>query len=194
MALAAIREIEVVRCYSPTPSKRDSFCAEISAKTGVSVRAVERPEDAVRDADIVLCATNAASHVFMADWLEPGMHVGSIRGAELEPEVVRRADAIAVHDRTAKATISTTRDVAMPHNRHAIAGVENLTSAAPTLGELVAGLAQGRSSPEQTSCFLNLTGIGLQFVAAGAAVYRKAREAGRGRELPTEWFTEDVIP
>ena len=41
---------------------------------------------------------------------------------------------------------------------------------------------------------LNLTGIGLQFAAAGAALYRKAREAGRGRELPTEWFTEDVVP
>ncbi|MDB5921528.1 MAG: hypothetical protein JWN13_464, partial [Betaproteobacteria bacterium] len=30
--------------------------------------------------------------------------------------------------------------------------------------------------------------------AVGAAFYRKAREAGRGRELPTEWFTEDVLP
>jgi ornithine cyclodeaminase/alanine dehydrogenase-like protein (mu-crystallin family) len=35
---------------------------------------------------------------------------------------------------------------------------------------------------------------GLQFAAAGAALYRQAREAGRGRELPTEWFTEDVVP
>ena len=65
---------------------------------------------------------------------------------------------------------------------------------APTLGELVAGMAKGRSSAEQTSCFLNLTGIGLQFAAAGAALYRKAREAGAGRELPGEWFTEDVLP
>jgi len=63
-----------------------------------------------------------------------------------------------------------------------------------SLGELVAGMAQGRTSTDQTSCFLNLTGIGLQFTAAGAALYRKAREAGRGRELPTEWFTEDVLP
>jgi ornithine cyclodeaminase/alanine dehydrogenase-like protein (mu-crystallin family) len=67
-------------------------------------------------------------------------------------------------------------------------------AAAPTLGELVAGIAKGRSSAEQKSCFLNLTGIGLQFAAAGAALYQKAREAGAGRELPGEWFTEDVIP
>jgi hypothetical protein len=33
-----------------------------------------------------------------------------------------------------------------------------------------------------------------QFAAAGAAVYRKAKAQRRGRELPTEWFTEDVHP
>jgi ornithine cyclodeaminase/alanine dehydrogenase-like protein (mu-crystallin family) len=122
------------------------------------------------------------------------MHVGSIRGPEIEPAVVRRADVIAIHDRTARATITTTRGVVMPKTRHAIAGVEDLTSAAPTIGELIAGTATGRTSPHQTSCFLNLTGIGLQFAAAGAALYRAACAAGRGRQLPTEWFTEDVVP
>ena len=194
MAIAAIRTVEVVRCYSPTREKREAFCTEMTEKTGVTVRPVASPEDAVRDAGIVLCATNATAHVFFGKWLEPGMHVGSIRGAELEPDAVRRADVIAIHDRGARATITTTRGVVMPRTRHAVAGAEDLVSSAPTLGELVAGMAKGRSSPNQTSCFLNLTGIGLQFAAAGAALYRKAREAGRGRELPTEWFTEDVVP
>jgi hypothetical protein len=55
-------------------------------------------------------------------------------------------------------------------------------------------MAKGRTLPGEISCFLNLTGIGLQFAATGAALYRNARNAGRGRELPTEWFTEDVVP
>jgi ornithine cyclodeaminase/alanine dehydrogenase-like protein (mu-crystallin family) len=162
--------------------------------TGVRVEPVATPDAAVRDAGIVLCATNATSHVFFEKWLEPGMHVGSIRGPEIEPAVVRRADVIAIHDRTARATITTTRGVVMPKMRHAIAGVEDLTSSAPTIGELIAGTAAGRTSPDQASCFLNLTGIGLQFAAAGAALYRAACTAGRGRQLPTEWFTEDVVP
>jgi ornithine cyclodeaminase/alanine dehydrogenase-like protein (mu-crystallin family) len=194
MALAAIRKIEVVRCYSPTREKREAFCAEMSEKTGIAVRPVARPEDAVRDAGTVLCATNATSHVFFEKWLEPGMHLGTIRGIELEPAAVRRADVIAIHDRTARATITTTRGVVIPKVRHAVTGIEDLTSSAPTLGELAAGIAKGRSSSQQTSCFLNLSGIGLQFAAAGATLYRKARETGRGRELPTEWFTEDVVP
>jgi ornithine cyclodeaminase/alanine dehydrogenase-like protein (mu-crystallin family) len=193
-ALTALRKVDVIRCYSPTRASREAFCAEMTERTGVSVWPAEWAEDAVRGADIVLCATNANQHVFRAEWLEPGMHVGTIRGAELEPDVVRRADAIAIHDRGARASIAMTRGIEMPKTRHSIPGVEDRIAAAPTLGELIAGLAKARQSAGEITCFLNLTGIGLQFAAAGAAFYRKAREAGRGRELPTEWFTEDVLP
>ena len=47
---------------------------------------------------------------------------------------------------------------------------------------------------EQKTCFVNLPGIGLQFAAVGAALYRKALAAGCGHKLPMDWFTEDVIP
>ena len=194
MAITALRKIERIRCYSPTRERREAFCAELSEKTGVSMQPASTPEGAVRNADIVLCATNAAAHVFFERWLEPGMHVGTIRGPELAPEAVRRADVVAIHDRSARAHITATRDVVMPKVRHTIAGLDDVMASAPTLGELVAGMAEGRRSAEQTSCFLNLSGIGLQFAAAGAALYRKARAAGAGRELPGEWFTEDVLP
>ena len=44
------------------------------------------------------------------------------------------------------------------------------------------------------TCFINNIGLGYQFAAAGALVYRKAKERGLGYELPTDWFTEDVHP
>ena len=64
----------------------------------------------------------------------------------------------------------------------------------PTLPELIVGRAQGRAHEDQVTCFLNNLGLGYQFAAAGSVVYRKAREAGAGRDLPTDWFTEDVHP
>jgi ornithine cyclodeaminase/alanine dehydrogenase-like protein (mu-crystallin family) len=64
----------------------------------------------------------------------------------------------------------------------------------PTLAQLVAGLTPRRNSPRQVTCFLNNAGLGYQFAALGSLIYRKAREVGLGRELPTEWFTEDVHP
>ena len=120
------------------------------------------------------------------------MHVCTIRGPELDPGVVKAADLVAVHDRAVPANAAATRGAVVPKDRHVIAGLD--VSRAPTLPQLVAGTAQGRTSAQQKTCFVNLPGTGLQFAAAGAAFYRKARAAGRGREVPTEWFTEDVVP
>ena len=64
----------------------------------------------------------------------------------------------------------------------------------PTLPELVAGRVEGRRSQTDVTCFINNIGLGYQFAAAGALVYRKAKEGGIGREVPTDWFTEDVHP
>lgn len=62
----------------------------------------------------------------------------------------------------------------------------------PTLIDVVAGRFGGRSSDAQTSFFLNVGAIGAQFEGVAAAVYHKAREQGLGREIPTEWFLQDV--
>ena len=64
----------------------------------------------------------------------------------------------------------------------------------PTIPELITGRAQGRQSDREVTCFLNNIGLGYQFAAAGAVVYRKAKDSGLGHELPTDWFTEDVHP
>ncbi|MBI3062321.1 MAG: hypothetical protein HYY83_10155, partial [Deltaproteobacteria bacterium] len=61
-----------------------------------------------------------------------------------------------------------------------------------TLSELCAGLAQGRTGREQKTYFANNEGHGVQFSAAGAFVLKRARERGLGRELPTEWFLQDI--
>jgi alanine dehydrogenase len=191
-AIVAARKIDVVRCYSPTREKREAFCKRMSELIGVAVVPVETPEQAVKGAGIVLCATSSARTVFLERWHEPGMHVTTIRGPELEPTVVRKADVVAVHDATIVEHTHSTRGLEMPRHRHVIEGLD--FAASTSLADLVAGTATGRTSPEQKSCFVNLPGIALQFAAVGAAFYRKARAAGRGHEIPTEWLTEDVVP
>ena len=62
----------------------------------------------------------------------------------------------------------------------------------PTLIDVVAGRRGGRPTDVQTSFFLNVGAIGAQFEGVAAAVYHKAREQGLGREIPTEWFLQDI--
>src|ERR1700676_993432 len=59
MAICAVRPIETIRCFSPNPENRVAFSREMSAALGVEVVAVEQPEEAIKGADIVLCASNS---------------------------------------------------------------------------------------------------------------------------------------
>ncbi len=63
-----------------------------------------------------------------------------------------------------------------------------------TLPEIITGRRPGRAHAGQTTCFVNNLGMGYQFAVAGHVVLERARALGLGRELPTEWFTESVVP
>jgi alanine dehydrogenase len=197
MAACAVREIKSIRCFSPTKSNREAFAEQMRNLLGVDVEPVAQPEEATSGADIVLCATNSLDNIFFERWVEPGMHLSSIKLPEIEIKAVKRADRVVLHSHETAPVHVTTRDLALAKkaNEHGwSAGNELDFDKLPTLPEMIVGRAQGRQSEEEITCFLNNIGLGYQFAAAGSVVYRRAMEAGAGRELPTEWFTEDVHP
>ncbi|MCH8916607.1 MAG: hypothetical protein IIC52_00965 [Proteobacteria bacterium] len=64
----------------------------------------------------------------------------------------------------------------------------------PVLTDLIAGHAKGRQGADEVTCLINNFGLGIQFAAIGASVLDRAKEAGLGHQLPTEWFTQTVHP
>jgi len=198
MAIAAVRDIKMIRCFSPNKNNREAFAKEMTSKLGIEVVPVETPEAAVKGADIAMCATNTLEPVFFEKWLEPGMHVSSIKRPEVESAVIRRADIVVLHSNDGKPIHVIARDVHVTEAKEDDKGwgiAKDVDfKALPTLPQLCNGKVAGRSSADQITCFLNNIGLGYQFAAAGAVVYRKAKAAGIGTELPTDWFTEDVHP
>ncbi len=64
MAICAVRPIRTIRCYSPNVDNRDAFARDMTALLDVAVTPVETPEEAIGDADIVMCATNTVDPIF----------------------------------------------------------------------------------------------------------------------------------
>jgi len=197
MAVTSVRDIESIRCFSPTRANRKAFCREMSAKLNVKVTPADTPEEAIKGADIVMCASNTIDPIFFARWLEPGMHLTSIKRPEIEHAALKRCDVLVLHSHDPAPQQLHTKGVAVPEvatdrGWKVASGLDFVSL--PTLPELIAGKAQGRAHEDQVTCFINNVGLGYQFAAAGSVVYRKARETGAGRELPTDWFTEDVHP
>ncbi len=197
MAVCAVRNIAAIRCFSPNAENRTAFSRQMSDALGVEIIPVAQPEEAITGADIVMCATNSLDNIFFERWIEPGMHLSSIKVPEIEPKAVKRANRVAIHVRDSKPIITATKDLPMPETSEG-RGWSNADvmdfSKLPTLPDLITGRAESRKSDAEVTCFLNNLGLGYQFAAAGALLYRKAKESGAGHDLPTDWFTEDVHP
>ncbi|MCU0868158.1 MAG: cyclodeaminase [Burkholderiales bacterium] len=163
-ALALVRPIARYRVAGRDLAKARAAAADIAAATGREAVAVDSVEAAVRDADVIVTATASTTPLLRAQRLQPGQHVTAV-GAdaehkqELDAQALARADRVVVDRRTQCERLG--------ELHHALAaGVIDLGRVVE-LGEVVVGLAAGRTSPDAiTVC--DLTGTGAQDTAIAA--------------------------
>jgi len=207
-AMCAVRPIKRVNVFSPTRVNRETFVKEIQQKVSAEVRAVDTPDEAIERADIIAATTHSLTRVVNADWVKPGLHLTCVRVPELGDETIRRVDRLVIHahQHAPKNYIAGFGEEGIeahdaidiigkgPGRAHELTIDHPFWLAAPELKDLVTGKAQGRANAQESTCFLNNIGIGLQFAAVGAAVFHEAKGKGIGREIPTDWFLETVHP
>src|SRR5437879_6067757 len=70
-ALRLVRNFAEIRVWSHTAANAERFAKEIGAKTMSA-------EAAVRDADVVVTATNSKMSILRGAWLKPGAHVNAV--------------------------------------------------------------------------------------------------------------------
>jgi ornithine cyclodeaminase/alanine dehydrogenase-like protein (mu-crystallin family) len=199
LAFCAVRPIERVRVYSPNADHCETFARQMSERLGIRVQAVGDPHAAMADADIVAGATNTLDAVLQADWLRPGVHGSAIKVQEVGLELLRRCDRVVFHTLKNVKQLTVWPDAEDEMSPEVSEGwwqerPADLWSRLSDLGQLVAGEVPGRVDDREVTFFMNNIGMGLQFAAVGAAAYERARSAGLGHELPTDWFTETVHP
>ncbi|MFP8952543.1 ornithine cyclodeaminase family protein [Natrialbaceae archaeon A-arb3/5] len=176
---ATVREFTDVRVYSPTPAHRESFAADFDEELAATVRAVDSSEAAVSDADVVITATRSNEPVFDGTHLNPGTHItamgqNSPETRELDTTTIERATYVP----DLEARVDTAGEFVLAREEGAVTDDDVHAE----LGEVVAGVAPGRTSDEEITVF-DSGGTGIETVAAGYMLYENAREAGRGTEL-----------
>ena len=191
--MTAVMPIKKVRVYSPSPEHRKNFVEEMEKETGILGEPVKSAEEAATGVDIICTATNSSRPVLNLDWLKPGMHYNSIREFETDLKVLDRCDVIAIHTQFGGII-----HYQPPGIVEDMPGVRREKprdwSKYPEISDLIAGKAPSRTSDSQITFFLNNVGTGVQFAAMGYCAYRGAKEKGLGREIPSEWFMQDIKP
>ena len=178
-AVREVRPITTVRIHDVFPAAAERFAAELRAE-GLDAQAVESAEEAVVGLDIVCSATTTKTPVIRADWLAPGAHLNS--GGADDP-VKREVEAAAF--RRARVCVDFREQVLTEAGDLMAAirdGQYSEDEIHAELGEVVAGQAAGRESPEDITLFKSV-GVAIEDVACAAFIYERAVERGLGTPM-----------
>lgn len=179
-ALMLVRPIREARIWARDFAKAKATAGTLSDRLGIDVTAEVDAEQAVSGADIIVTTTPSTTPLVKAEWLAPGQHLTAMGSDaehknEVDPRLVIRAD-VYVADR-----LSQTRALGELH--HAIAaGLVAADQEFPELGQVVAGLAPGRSSENEIT-YADLTGTGIQDTAIATLAYARAQASGAGTKF-----------
>jgi ornithine cyclodeaminase len=179
--LGLVRRFQEVRVWGRNLQRAEECAADIARENaGVNCAAAASVREAVSDADVVITVTASRKPLVRADWIQKGATIIAVGSddpekQELDVDVVGRADRIVAD--------SLPQCIRLGEIHHAIEkGVVGKESVTCELGEITAGRKPGRSTDEEI-IVCDLTGVGVQDVAAASVVLQRAREAGVGERL-----------
>ena len=177
----AVRPVASAKVFSRSADNRERFAEEMAGRHGIAVTAVDHPEKAVGDVELLLVATDTggAGPALLGEWLQPGVHINSI-GSTLpaQREVDERTFDLA--DRIIVDTIGVLRD-----SGDAIAAREAGTfheDRVIELADLVGGGGLGIRDPSAITLYKSI-GTAIQDVAVALWVYEQAQAQGVGVEI-----------
>ncbi|WP_169977804.1 ornithine cyclodeaminase family protein [Tautonia rosea] len=180
-AICAVRPIETVAVYSPTPSKVEGLIREFAGRTDIAARfiAARSAAEAIEGADIICTTTTARTPVFKDDDIRPGTHLNAVgsytpEAAEVPPETVARARVVV--DSREAAWIEA-GDLIQPLRSGRIEAGHIVAE----LGEIVLEQQPGRTSLEEITLFKSV-GVAVQDASAARLAVDNARREGFGRQ------------
>lgn len=161
-AHAEVRPIEEVAVWNRTPARAEAVARQLAGE-GIRARATLDLEAAVRDADVISCATMSATPVVRGAWLKPGAHLDLVGGytpamREADDEAVRRAR---VYVDTRAGAGKEAGDIVQPLH----SGVLTEAAIAGDLFELTRGQAAGRRAADEITLFKSV-GTAIEDLAA----------------------------
>lgn len=187
-AFSHVRDFAEARVWSPNPAHRETFCSEMSEKLQRQVVPCASANAAVEGADVLMTATNSRQPFVDPQWLQPGMHVSTLHRDEVPDAGYNRINRIVLHTHEKEVTVSSAE---LPRWQGALLQDHPVQStldwsAHPTIAEVVAGRASGRSDATEITAFVNNLGLGSQFAAVGSVILDKAEKAGIGTVIDSD--------
>ena len=168
-AHAAVRPIRRVTLWNRTHGNAVKLAFGLGV-TGIATEVADDLEAAVREADIVSCATLSATPLVRGAWLKKGAHVDLVGGymptmREADDDAIRRAR---VYVDTRAGALKEAGDIVQPLRRRVIKRADIHGD----LFDLCRGKAKGRGGAAEITLFKSV-GTAIEDLAAAVLVWRR---------------------
>lgn len=173
--LTRVRPIERVAVFDLAPERARAFARRMSAELEVTVIPTESIAQAVAEADIIVTATYAHEPFLFPGMVRAGVHITTVGPdepgkCEVSADLIRRAT-FACDDRDLAVTMGAIGGAGLgPEAIHA------------ELGEVLAGVRSGRTTPEQITIY-GTVGLAFQDLVAAWQIYLAAQAMGNTRAI-----------
>lgn len=177
LGLAEVFELEEVRIVDVIPEAASQYAAEMGEQTGLQITVPSSPEDAVRDADIIVTVTTGNASNVDFEWVKPGAFIAKMGSyQELDPDMLLEVDKLIV-DRWKYVSNRN------PEVKELVkAGKLSESDIHAEWPDIIGERAVGRESDQETILYISL-GIWGEYAAILPQVYRQAKELGLGTVL-----------
>lgn len=189
-ALLSVREVSIVRVFSPSPASRAAFATAFFESSDIVLETVDSPQAAIDGVDLVICAARSRdeSPVLLGEWLQPGMVVLSVGSTlpeqrEVDSAVIARADVIIAD--MPEEVLHETGDCL-------IAARDGVDVAGKTvsLADVMSGTVAGRHSASDIVLYKSV-GSALQDVVTAEILLREALATSQFQPVPAGVVTID---
>lgn len=178
-ALRGVRDWDRLVIWSRTRERAAALADSLEWSGGIDV--VDSCESVFERADTICTLTPSVSPIVRGEWLRPGQHLNVVGARPRADE--REVDALTMSRSSVWVDDQATARSKSGDLMLAVAeGALSLDDVVGTLGEVLAGVRPGRTSPQQITLF-DSVGIGAQDLAIADLLVREARSRGVGIEL-----------
>lgn len=164
-----MKDVKDIYIWSIEPELAERLRDTMSGTIMANLWVVPSPEEAVRDADLIVTCTPSRKPILMDGWIKEGAHINAI-GAdapgkqELDPMILKRARIFL--DDWAQGTES--GEVNVPIRK----GILKVEEIAGEISDLILERIPGRTSPKEITVFCS-TGLAIQDIAAASVLLKK---------------------
>jgi ornithine cyclodeaminase/alanine dehydrogenase-like protein (mu-crystallin family) len=153
-SISEVRALKSITVWGRSSERAHAFAEKMGSELSLPITAVATAQQAVADADIVCTVTSASDPILKSEWVKPGTHINAVGSSHAGPAEIDSA-------LVARARFYVDSREGVLHQggeflRAKQAGLVDDNHILAEIGQVLAGTAEGRTSPDEITIYKSL--------------------------------------